>query len=76
MKKERRNQNASWHFKIFGTLVITFFFYSPLKKTNGHNIRGKKQAAHPIDCRERLEKAQAFFFFFFFSFFWFLFPDI
>lgn len=27
-REKKRNQNAFWHFKIFGTLVITLFLQS------------------------------------------------
>lgn len=76
MKKKRRNQNVSWHFKIFGTLVITFFFYSPLKKINGHNIREKKNPGGSSNRlqREVRKSSSIFFFFVFFFFSWFFFP--
>jgi hypothetical protein len=56
----KRKQNAFWHFKIFGTLVITFF-YSALKRINRHNIR-EKQAAQRTDCRGKCRKSTCIFF--------------
>lgn len=73
-REKEENQNAFWHFKIFGTLVITFFFFlQSIKENKLTQYQRKKQAAQTTDCRGRLEKAQAFFSLFFMVFFFFFF---
>lgn len=68
----KRNQNAFWRFKIFGTLVITFVFVflQFIKENQVTKSWRRGGGAHTRDSKGGLEKLKHFFslFFFFFLF--------
>lgn len=68
----KRNQNAFWRFKIFGTLVITFVFVflQFIKENQVTQSWRRGGGAHTRDSKGGLEKLKHFFslFFFFFLF--------
>lgn len=53
----KRNQNAFWRFRIFGTLVITFDFFCLfcflqfIKENKVTHCLGRKEGAHTTDSR-------------------------
>lgn len=68
----KRNQNAFWRFKIFGTLVITFVFVflQFIKENQVTQSWRRGGGAHTRDSKGGLEKLKHFFslFFLFFLF--------
>lgn len=69
----KRNQNAFWRFKIFGTLVITFVFVflQFIKENQVTQSWRRGGGAHTRDSKGGLEKLKHFFSLFFFFFFFF-----